>query len=39
MGKKIPNTEKTSHEFEESNFYEFEEAFRSLKRNKAAGFK
>ena len=45
---KIPNTEKsfqdflTSHnekmQFEELNFDEFEEAFKSLKRNKAAGF-
>ena len=45
---KIPNTEKsfqdflTSHnekmEFEELNFDEFEQAFKSLKRNKAAGF-
>ena len=47
MGK-IPNTEKsfqdflTSHnekmQFEELNFDEFEEVFKSLKRNKAAGF-
>ena len=45
---KIPNTEKsfqdflTSHnekmQFEELNFDKFEEAFKSLKRNKAAGF-
>ena len=45
---KIPNTEKsfqyflTSHnkkmQLEELNFDEFEEAFKSLKRNKAAGF-
>ena len=45
---KIHNTEKsfqdflTSHnekmQFEELNFHEFEEAFKSLKRNKAAGF-
>ena len=45
---KIPDTEKsfqgflTSHnekmQFEELNFDEFEEAFKSLKRNKAAGF-
>ena len=47
MGK-IPDTEKsfqgflTSHnekmQFEELNFDEFEEAFKSLKQNKAAGF-
>ena len=45
---KIPNTEKsfqnilTSHnekmQFEELNFDEFEEAFKSSKQNKAAGF-
>ena len=48
LAKKIPNTEKkiqdflTSRkekmQFEELNFDEFEEAFKSLKRNKAAGF-
>ena len=46
--KKIPDTEKTfqdvltSHnekiQFEEINFDEFEEGFKSLKRNKATGF-
>ena len=46
--KKISNTERkfqdflTSHkekmQFEELNFDEFEEAFKSLKQNKAAGF-
>ena len=46
--KKIPNTEKifqdflTSHnetmQFEDLKFHKFEEAFKSLKRNKAAGF-
>ena len=45
---KIPNTEKTfldfltsyneKMQFEESNIDEFEEAFKSLKRNKVAGF-
>ena len=48
LAEKIPNTEKsfqdflTSHnekmQFEELNFDEFEEVFKSLKRNKAAGF-
>ena len=48
LAKKIPNTGKkfqdflTSHneklQLEELNFDEFEEAFKSLKRNKAAGF-
>ena len=48
MAKEIPKTEEksqdflTSHnekmQFEELNFGEFEEAFKSLKRNKAAGF-
>ena len=48
LAKKIPNTEKTlqdfltSHnekmKFEELKFDEFEQAFKSLKRNKAAGF-
>ena len=48
MAGKIPDTEKsfedfwTSHnekmQFEELNFDEFEEALKSLKRNKAAGF-
>ena len=48
MAEKIPDTEKSFEEllishnekaqFEELNFDEFEEAFKSLKRNKAAGF-
>ena len=48
LEKKILNTEKTfqdfllSHnekmQFEELNFDKFEEAFKNLKRNKAAGF-
>ena len=48
LARKIPDTEKsfqdflTSHnkkmQFEELNFDEFEEAFKSLKQSKAAGF-
>ena len=48
MAKKIPYTEKKCHDistshnkkmqFEKLNFYNLEEAFKSSKRNKAAGF-